>query len=172
MMLRDNDLRVVGRLLKPHGICGEITALVTEDVDFETLSCIILRLDGIYVPFFLESVRPKSSETDLLTIDGIADETQAARLCPNDIYALTAELPDTGGEGLYASDLEGFEVIANGAPIGKIVGLDDTTANYLFIIESPEGKRLLVPVADEFISGMDAEGKSVTMELPEGLLAL
>ncbi|MDE6528656.1 MAG: 16S rRNA processing protein RimM, partial [Muribaculaceae bacterium] len=87
-MIRENELRVVGRLLKPHGICGEITALITGDVDLTELNCIVLRLDGIFVPFFLEAVRPKSSETDLLTINGISDETQAARLCPNDIYAL------------------------------------------------------------------------------------
>ena len=171
-MIRENELRVVGRLLKPHGICGEITALITGDVDLTELNCIVLRLDGIFVPFFLEAVRPKSSETDLLTINGISDETQAARLCPNDIYALVSEIPDTDEEGMFASDMEGFEVMANGSHLGKIVGLDDTTANYLFIIETPGGKQILVPVADEFITGIDPEGKVLEMELPEGLTGL
>lgn len=113
-MIRENELKVVGRLLKPHGICGEITALLTVDVDLSELGCIMLKLDGIFVPFFLSSVRPKSAETDLLTIDGITDELQAARLCPNDIYALAEELPGLDKDGFYAADMEGFEVVADG----------------------------------------------------------
>lgn len=171
-MIKDCDLKVVGRLLKPHGICGEITALLTDDVDLSQLSCIMLRLEGIYVPFFLNSVRPKSAETDLLTIDGIDDEEQASRLCPNEIYAISTELSDVDDEGVYAADMEGFEVVANGGRLGKIVAIDDTTANYLFIVERGGGEQILVPVADEFITGIDTQAKVVTMELPEGLPGL
>ena len=56
-------LTTVGKLMKPHGINGEITVLLTADVDLAALRCVILEMDGIYVPFFLNSVRPKSSAT-------------------------------------------------------------------------------------------------------------
>lgn len=56
--------------------------------------------------------------------------------------------------------------------MGKIIGIDDTTANYLFIIETPSGNRHLIPVADEFVTGVDMDGRRVTMELPEGILGL
>ena len=82
-MIFESDLRPIGKLLKPHGICGEITALLMDDIDLRQLSCIILQLDGIFVPFFLRVVRPKSSETDLVLIDGVNDEAQASSLCPN-----------------------------------------------------------------------------------------
>ena len=174
-MIREEDLQCVGKLLKPHGICGEITALLSMDVDLSELSCIFLKLDGIFVPFFLNGVRPKSSETDLLTIDGIDNEVQAAGLCPNDIYALAEELPADGemaGEGMYASDLKDFRIFNNGEIIGKIIGIDDTTENYLFIVETPSGDSLLIPVADEYIAGLDPENKSLFMELPEGLIGI
>lgn len=167
------DVRLVGKLLKPHGICGEITALLTADVDLEELSCVLLCIDGIFVPFFLSSVRPKSSETDLLTIDGIDSEVDAARLCPCDLYALATEMPDdSGADGFYASDLVGYEVLADGVPFGKITGIDDTTANYLFIIETPAGETRLIPVADEFIVALDPEARTIGLELPEGLADL
>ena len=85
-MISRQELQKVGRLLKPHGINGEIVALLTEEVDLSEMSCIVLDIDGIYVPFFLSSIRQKSSETDLLTIDGIGDETAAAGLCGRDLY--------------------------------------------------------------------------------------
>lgn len=172
-MIRESDLRHVGKLLKPHGICGEITALFTVDIDLQQLSCIVLRLDGIFVPFFIRAVRPKSSETDLLLIDGVDDETQAAHLCPNDFFALADELPETDDpDGVYAADMIGFAVEANGTALGKIAGIDDTTDNYLFIIEKPDGDRCLVPVADEFIAGLDTEARRLSLDLPQGLLEL
>ena len=172
-MIRESDLRQVGKLLKPHGICGEITALLTDDVDLRQLSCIMLRLDGIFVPFFLRAVRPKSSETDLLSLDGVNDEAQAARLCPNDFFALADELPEADdSEGLYAADMVGFTVVANGTVLGKIIDIDDTTDNYLFIIEKTGGERCLIPVADEFIAGLNADTRTLEVDLPQGLLDL
>ena len=172
-MIFESDLRPIGKLLKPHGICGEITALLMDDIDLRQLSCIILQLDGIFVPFFLRAVRPKSSETDLVLIDGVNDEAQAARLCPNEFFALADELPETGySDGVYTADMIGFAVEANGTALGKIVEIDDTTDNYLFIIEKNNGERCLIPVADEFITGLDADTRRLSLDLPQGLLDL
>ena len=176
-MILETDLRKIGRLLKPHGIAGELVMLLTADIDPAELKCVMLRLDGIFVPFFINSCRRKSSETDLLLFDGVTDEKQAALLCPNDVFALTSDLPSDGPEedGFYADDLVDFEAIdaETGASLGKITGVDDTTPNYLFIIESPErDKPLLVPVADELIDSLDPEARTISLILPEGLTDL
>lgn len=171
-MITESQLLPVGRLLKPHGINGEITVLLTADVDLASLSCIVLRIDGIFVPFFLNSVRPKSSETDLVTIDGVASDADAARLCPAEVYVLKVDLPaaEADTDGMYASDLLGYDVVENGKMLGKIESVDDTTANYLFIIRTPDGKEVMVPVADEFIAGIDTDTRTISLDLPEGLL--
>lgn len=177
-MIREKDLTRIGRLLKPHGIAGELVMLLTADVDMAALECVILPIDGIFVPFFINSCRPKSSETDLIGLDGINDETQAARLCPSEVYALTAALParDPGDEdGFYAEDLVGFTALdsESGKELGKITGIDTTTANYLFIIETPDRKApLLVPVADELIDTLDPDARTIGLSLPEGLTDL
>lgn len=174
-MIRDEDLRLVGKMLKPHGICGEVTVLLTEDVDLSELSCIMLKLDGIFVPFFLSNVRPKSSETDLVTIDGVTDEVQAADLCPNDVYALASEVggvDEGGGEGMYASDMQGYSVYLGEELLGEISGIDDSTENYLFIVEKPSGDTCLVPVVNEFIMELNPDEKIIVMDLPTGLVDL
>ncbi len=173
-MISRQELQKVGRLLKPHGINGEIVALLTEEVDLSEMSCIVLDIDGIYVPFFLSSIRQKSSETDLLTIDGIGDETAAAGLCGRDLYVKLDEVQSDSGEqdGFYADDLVGYEAYADGVFLGKIAGVNGSTANYLFIIEKAGGEECLVPVADEFISLLDPANKRIEFSLPEGLLEL
>ncbi|MDE5941701.1 MAG: ribosome maturation factor RimM [Muribaculaceae bacterium] len=172
-MILQEELQKVGKLLKPHGINGEIVALLTDDVDLAEVSCVVICIDGINVPFFISSVRRKSSETDLITVDGIRDETAAAALCGHDLYVKRSEMPSNDEcDGFYADDLVGFDVYSDCELIGKITGINDSTANYLFIIERPDGSTCLVPVADEFIDILDPETRRIELRLPEGLLDL
>lgn len=173
-MIRDNELKEIGKLLKPHGINGEIVMSLNIDVNPEELTCIVLRIDGINVPFYLTGVRPKSNETDLISIDGVETETEAVSLCGHTAYALSAELPlkEISSDGLYADEMVGFTVNANGVHLGFITGIEDSTANYLFIIEKTDGKSCLIPVADEFIENIDPEEQRVDLQVPDALLEL
>lgn len=78
MILR-TDITEAGVFNKPHGIKGEISATLDFDIDLSDVKCIVLDVEGIFVPFFIVSVRPKTSETVLITINGI-DSEQKARL--------------------------------------------------------------------------------------------
>ncbi len=60
----------------------------------------------------------------------------------------------------------------NGNLIGKIDDIDVSTDNALFIVISPEDKKILVPIVDEFITDIDMDKLSISVDLPEGLLDL
>lgn len=176
-MIHLADIRPVGKFLKPHGVNGEISILRNADnLDLDDYSCVIVDVEGIFVPFFLCSVRPKGPETDLVKIEGISDERQAAMLTNKTAYVLAAEIPcdedgEVGDDGFYADDFIGYKVnLDQGGVLGEITRVDDSTANYLFVIETSSGENLLIPVADEFITGIDPDLKELTMSLPEGLL--
>lgn len=188
-MIESSDIKAVGKFLKPHGINGEITLLRDfDDLDFEDFSCVIVDIDGIFVPFFLNSVRPKGAETDIVGIDGINDEIHASRLTNKTAYVLREELSEmrrrnaeaSAGEdgaeeeeGFFADDFIGYEAVTDeGRELGKIIDVDDSTSNYLFVVETPEGDNLLIPIAEEFFAEVDPEAKRLTLSLPEGLLAL
>lgn len=175
-MIRDCELTPVGRTGKPHGISGELNLTLVADVDLASLRCVVIKIDKINVPFFLTSVRPKGTGSTLVAIDGINDEKAASELSEHDVYALTDELPDDGSgdeDGFYAGDLVGFHLTdGTGAAIGQITGVDDSTENILFEVERPDGPQVLIPVADEFITDIDIESRTIVMSLPSGLLDL
>lgn len=178
-MISKVDLYPVGKFLKPHGVNGEISILREDDfIDFNDHNCIIVDVDGIFVPFFLESVRTKGSDTDLVKIDGITNEIKASTLANKTVYVLRSELTSTdtdkdSEEGFYAEDFIEFAVITpDNGQIGKIIGIDDSTENYLFIVEKIDGNNLLIPVADEFITDIDTTKREIEMDLPEGLFDL
>ena len=79
-MIARESLIEIGRFAKPHGINGELTATIDyEGLETTELKCIFCEIDGIPVPFFVESERQKGVSV-LLTIDGISDERQASML--------------------------------------------------------------------------------------------
>lgn len=183
-MIKDSELTVAGRFNKPHGVCGEISAsLLYDTLDLKALRCIVVKVDAINVPFFLTDVRPKGRESVLVSIDGFDSEKAVAAFSNKDFYALSAELPgalapdEADGlddpDGLYAADLAGFTLLsADGSTVGVVDGLEDSTANVLFIVSRPDGSEVYVPVADELITALDPEARTITMDLPEGLLGL
>ena len=176
MILRD-EICIIGRTLKPHGINGEISATIDPDIDIESLRCIVFDIDGIYVPFFIGSYRSRGSEAVLLTIDGVSDEYQAAKLCGLDIFALkkdTGSLDDEADDDrFYISDLIGFSIMdTNHKAIGVISDYDDSTINTLLVVDRPDGSKSFVPVADDLIDSLDIDNKNIIINMPEGLLDL
>ena len=190
MILR-TELKEIGKLQRPHGINGEINVQSRLDADeLASLRCVVLEIDGIFVPFFISASRPKSSQTSLLSIDGISSEAEAAKLCPAPLYALRDDIrrleatdseseedsedEEDDEEGFYAEDLIGYTVESDdGLLRGEIVDLDDSTDNYLFIVRDQDGRRLMLPVADgSMIEEVDTQRHHILLSLPEGLLDL
>ena len=63
-MITADQLIEIGRYNKAHGINGEISA--TFDCDTMAvgeLSALVSPMDGIFVPFFVNGIRPKNNET-------------------------------------------------------------------------------------------------------------
>ena len=56
-MITEQQLIEVGFIAKLHGLKGEMQARITDGVIDEVEHCpyLVCELDGIYVPFFLES---------------------------------------------------------------------------------------------------------------------
>lgn len=167
-------LTPAGEFNKPHGIKGEISASFDPRVDVGALKCVVAEVNGLFVPFFIDAIRSRGADAVLLTIDGITYENEAKLLSRKPLYLLNGDAAlaaDDEDDGFYAEDLVGFSALdEDGAVIGKIAGVDSTTANVLFVIDRPDGSEALVPVADEFIDGIDPESATITLRLPDGLL--
>lgn len=173
-MITRGMLTPAGEFNKSHGIKGEISASFDPRVDVGALKCVVAEVNGLFVPFFIDAIRSRGADAVLLTIDGITDENEAKLLSRKPLYLLNGDAAlaaDDEDDGFYAEDLVGFSALdEDGAVIGKIAGVDSTTANVLFVIDRPDGSEALVPVADEFIDGIDPESATITLRLPDGLL--
>lgn len=175
-MITGDILVELGHIGKPHGLNGELNLYTDIDIDLTKLSCIVLNMDGINVPFFFKSVRTRGAESFLVMIDGIENDYDASKLANKIVYGLIKDVPEVvhnNEDGFYAEDLIGFKTIINGGKLyGEVLDIDDMTQNVLFIVKTDEGKLIYIPVADEFIDEIDVDNKMVKLVVPDGILEL
>lgn len=175
-MIRQEDVYKIGRLGKPHGVKGEISFQFTDDVfDRVDADYLIIEVDGILVPFFIEEYRFRSDETALLKLEDIDTQEAARELTNSDVY-FERRLSDEADEPSMAAII-GYRLVndADGQEIGTITGIDDSTANILFEVlksDTNDGSPILIPAAEEFITGIDNDKREISVALPEGLLDL
>lgn len=169
-MIREEDVYRIGRLGKPHGVHGEITMQVDDDVfDRVDAEFLILMVDGILVPFYMEEYRFRSDTTALVKFEDVDTVERAHELTNTDVYFLR-RLADDAEEGYTWASLVGFDIIDadSGRATGRIAAVDDTTANVLFELVD----KRLIPAAEELITYIDSKKQQIGMKLPDGLLDL
>lgn len=174
-MITNSQISNIGKLVKPHGINGEIVISTDYDIDLSTVKCIIINIDGINIPFFINSIRPRGKESFLVMIDGINNEDEASMICGKALYVLNNDVDDFDDEdGFYSNDLIGYNVYLTDSKslIGKIIDIEDSTENALFIIERENKEIIYVPIVVDFIENISTETLTIEMDLPLGLLEL
>lgn len=167
-MIREEEVYRIGRLGKPHGVRGEVSMHFSDDV-FDRTECgyLVLAIDGILVPFFIEEYRFRSDETALVKFCDIDTQERAAELTGCDVYFPRHIAENDGGEMSWAA-ITGYEIVADdgGKAVGRIAAVDDSTINTLFELEDGT----LIPVHEELIKEVDTEGRRIVMSLPEGIM--
>ena len=169
-MIKQEEVYRIGRLGKTHGVRGEVSLQFDDDIfDRVDADYLVLELDGILVPFFIEEYRFRSDTVALIKFEDVDTQQRANELTGCDVYFPRALAADDEGE-VSLSLLVGFDLVeANGGTtIGRIAAIDDTTANLLFELE--DGR--LIPANDDLIRDIDTKRKTIKMEIPEGLLEL
>lgn len=169
-MIKQEEVYKIGRLGKSHGVKGEVSFQFDDDIfDRVDADYLVLDIDGILVPFFMEEYRFRSDTICLVKFKGIDTQQRAQELTGCDVFFPRA-LAEEGDEMPSLSMLVGFEIISvpDGSAIGKIAAIDDSTANILFELEDGT----LIPANDDLIELIDADQQQIKMNIPQGLLAL
>ena len=167
-MIKADDVYRIGRLGKAHGVKGEITMQVEDDIfDRTDADYLVLELDNIMVPFFIEEYYFKTDTTALIKFEGIDSLERAKEFANIDVYFprnIKDNSIDSEEETLSYPMLVGFQV----NDIGRIAYIDHQTENIMFELEDGT----LIPASEELIEDIDVPNKQIKMTIPEGLLDL
>ena len=169
--LGGSEVYRIGRLGRTHGVKGELSFQFDDDVfDRADADCLILRIDGLLVPFFIEEYRFRSDTTCILKLEGIDTQERARQLTGCDVFFLRRLTPAEDEDELRWNTFIGYDIVDGDADrvVGRIAAVNEQTYNILFELEDGT----LIPAAEDLITDVDQQARRITMQLPEGLLEL
>jgi len=169
-VIKQEEVYKIGRLGKAHGVKGEVSLQFDNDIfDRVDADYLVLDIDGILVPFFMEEYRFRNDTVCLVKFCDIDTQQRAQELTGCDVYFPRA-LAEKGEEVPSLSMLVGFDIVdaSSSKTVGHIASIDDTTANILFELEDGT----LIPASDELIEDIDTEQQTIKMNIPQGLLEI
>ncbi len=174
-MIDEKKLFEIGKILKPHGVKGELTVLFSkpEFADIAT-NFYFLALDGMYVPFFVEEFMYNSDVTARIKFKGV-ESIEKASTYSNVVVLIPDHLLEQVVQSEEAPHSEWHQYIGytvydeNSTLIGIVESIDSSTINTLFVIVNGDDE-ILIPATSDFIIKEDLKQKQLYLELPEGLL--
>lgn len=167
-MIREEEVFRIGRLGKTHGVRGEISFLFDDDVfDRADADYLVLEVDGILVPFFIEEYRFKSESNAIMKLEGVDSQGRARELTGCDVY-FPRDLAESDDDSLSWAEMAGYTVVdaASGRGVGRIAFVDDNTLNILLELEDGT----LIPASEELITDINRDHRTITIAIPDGLL--
>ena len=167
-MIKREEVYKIGRLGKAHGVKGEVSFQFDDDIfDRVDADYLVLDIDGILVPFFMEEYRFRNDTVCLVKFCDIDTQQRAQELTGCDIYFPRA-LAEEAEEMPSLASLVGFDIVdaSDGKTVGNIAAIDDSTQNILFELEDGT----LIPASDELTVDIDVNKKEIIMNIPIGLL--
>lgn len=172
-MIRQDEVYKIGKIGKAHGVKGEVTLRFTDDV-FDRIDAeyLILNVDGILVPFFMDEYRFRSEETALVKFCDIDTVERASELTGCDVF-FPRSLAPVDDEEMTWSQIVGYTLIdvdddGKEKEVGRIDDVDDSTDNVLLTLDGGQ----LVPAAYDLIADIDHDSRKLYMNLPDGILDL
>ena len=150
-----------GEIVTTHGVRGEVKVLCWLD-DPEML-CDFDRCRICGTEYTMESVRVQKT-CNLVKLKGIdtMEEAQALRGKTVELYR-----EDIDGDVIFAAELEGVRVFAEGQSIGKITEVLDYPGNRVYVVKGDY--EYMIPAVKQFILSTDLEKNEMQVRLLEGM---
>jgi 16S rRNA processing protein RimM len=161
---------VIGRVIKPHGVRGEVRVEIISDLPerFTWLETVYVGED-LPQPVGVESVRFHKNFV-LVKLDGYDTRETAATLRAQLLQVPEDEaIPLDEGE-YYLYQLVGLAVYTDeGEHLGELVEVLETKANNVFVVVGPRGE-VLLPDTDEIVLDIDFENGRMEVHIVPGLI--
>lgn len=170
---------VVGRVVKAHGITGELVVDVrTDDPDERFVPGRRMRLkpsrgNTEAREVEVQTARPHSGRL-LVRLVGVTDRDGADALRGNLFLVDSADLPPLDDpDEFYDHELEGLSVVTvDGEHVGTVAEVLHTPAGELLSVRTVDGVEVLVPFVSAIVPSVSLADGVVRIDPPEGLLDL
>jgi len=169
--MNTDDLLLVGRVARPHGIRGQV--IVNPDTDFPdqrfTVGQVLLvGPRETPQPREIRDVRFHQGRP-ILTLEGIGSIDDAETLAGQEVWMQAASLAPLPEGTFYRHDLVGCEVRdTKDALIGRVTAVEGTLERSHLVVDG----QVMIPMVENICLQIDLGQRRVTVNPPAGLIEI
>ncbi len=159
------DLLIIGKIGKPHGIKGELRVYPLTDFPdrFE-------KLHQAYIDNKVIDIISTRYSNDfvILKIKDFSSREQAAAITGKLLKISRADAAPLSKGEYYSFDIIGLAVYdENNVLVGNIIDIIKTGSNDVYVIEEPEtAKHILIPALKKVVTNIDLTNKRMDIIMP------
>ncbi len=164
-----DDLLLVGRVARPHGIRGQV--IVNPETDFpgdrfrQGQPLLIGSADQV-VERRIDAVRFHQGRP-ILALAGIETIDEAERLAGAEVWVRQEALEPLPAGTYYRHDLVGCEVRdAAGGLLGRVTAVEGTLERSYLVIDGD----VMLPLVEGICTEVDMAGRRIVVDPPDGLI--
>ena len=150
-----------GEIVSTHGVRGEMKVLPWADGPDFLLDYNRLRIGG--KEYAVESCRIQKT-CNLLKVAGI-DTMESAQAMRGKIVEIFRE--DAPADLIFAAELVGVAVEADGQPIGEVIDVLDYPGNKVYVVKGE--CEYMIPAVKQFVQSIDMDANLMQVHLIEGM---
>jgi 16S rRNA processing protein RimM len=167
-------LVTVGRIVRPHGIRGQVVIAPETDFGatrFQVGAALTALVGGAMRTLVVVSSRAHDGRW-IVGFDGVRTMNDAEALRDVELRVAAEELRPLAAGRYYVHDLAGCEVVTvAGASVGRVDRVELGTGTPVLVVEGPRGE-VLVPLAETICTRVDVAAKVIEIDPPAGLIDL
>lgn len=161
----------VGVISSTHGVRGEVKVYPTTDDPnrFKKLKRIVLDTGREHLELEISGVKFFKNQV-ILKFQGIDNMNDIEKYKGKDLLVHREDAVKLEENENYVADLIDLKVITDdGKVLGTLTEVMETGANDVYVIETEEGKELLIPAIRDCILDVNLEEKVMTVHVLPGL---
>jgi len=161
---------LIGKFRRPHGIRGEIRMTVLTDFPELISPGQIIYAGERHKAYTVRDIRWHGGVM-LVSLKELPDRTAVEIFRNVMVYMKSEDMPELPEGEFFVHQLVGMEVITDqDEKLGVLKEILITGANDVYLVETPEGKEILLPAIDDVVLDINQESGHILVHIIPGLL--
>lgn len=160
------DLVIIGKIVAPHGVRGDVRVIPLTDFPdrFLHMKAVLVGEDRL-LP--IETAK-FHKQFLLLKFRNLNDRNAVEALRGQFLYVQRQDVVPLSDDEFYVFDIIGMSVYTpDGELLGKVSEVIETGSNDVYVVERPVARPLLVPALKKIVAVMDVANRRMVIQRPE-----
>ncbi len=152
-----------GKLVKPHGIKGELKLFIyNKDSNIlKNKINIWIKNNDEFSSFNIRYIKGENSK--IVKLDKVDNRNDAELISKKEFFILRSDFPKIESDNFYINDVINFKVLENGNKLGYIYDIFTLPGGNVLGIKFNQ-KEILIPMIDKYIEFFDFDKKIVILK--------